>query len=185
MLFRSDTEVIVHLYEEYGDGFVNYLNGQFAIALYDSKKERLLLIRDRAGIAPLFYTQGDSKLLFASEVKSLLAATKTPPELNHNALDQIFSFWAPVSPETMFKNVFEVSPGQMLIIENGKVSKTQYWDWEFPQDGSYLTGSDDELASELKELLIDATRIRLRSDVPVVAYLSGGLDSSTDRKSVV
>ena len=138
-----------------------------------------MLIRDRVGIAPLFYTQSDSKLLFASEVKSLLAATKTPPELNHNALDQIFSFWAPVSPETMFKDVFEVSPGQMLIIEDGQVKKSQYWDWEFPQDGNYLTGSDDELANELKELLIDSTRIRLRSDVPVGAYLSGGLDSST------
>lgn len=176
---QSDTEVIVHLYEEYGDDFVSHLNGQFAIALYDSNKDRLLLIRDRIGIAPLFYTEYDSKVLFASEVKSLLAATKTPPELNHNALDQIFSFWAPVSPETMFKDVFEVSPGQMLIIENGKVSKTRYWDWEFPQDGSYLPGSDDELADKLKELLIDATRIRLRSDVPVGAYLSGGLDSST------
>ena len=176
---QSDTEVIVHLYEEYGDDFVSHLNGQFAIALYDTINNRLLLIRDRIGIAPLFYTEYDSMVLFASEVKSLLVATKTPPELNHNALDQIFSFWAPVSPETMFKNVFEVSPGQMLIIENGKISKTRYWDWEFPQDGSYLTGSDDELADELKELLIDATRIRLRSDVPVGAYLSGGLDSST------
>ena len=176
---QSDTEVIVHLYEEYGDDFVSQLNGQFAIALYDIKNNRLLLIRDRVGIAPLFYTQKDSELFFASEVKSLLAATKTPPELNHNALDQIFSFWAPVSPQTMFKDVFEVSPGQMLIIENGEVKKSRYWDWEFPQDGSYHTGSDDDLADELKELLIDATRIRLRSDVPVGAYLSGGLDSST------
>lgn len=176
---QSDTEVIVHLYEEYGDDFVNHLNGQFAIALYDSKKERLLLIRDRIGIGPLFYTEYDSKVLFASEIKSLLAASTVPPELNHNALDQIFSFWAPISPETIFKNVFEVSPGQMIIIENGRVTKTQYWDWEFPQDGSYHTGSDDDLAEELKELLIDSTRIRLRSDVPVGAYLSGGLDSST------
>jgi len=176
---QSDTEVIVHLYEEYGDEFVNELNGQFAIALYDNRNNRLLLIRDRIGITPLFYTQIDSRLFFASEIKSLLAASTTSPQLNHNALNQIFSFWAPISPETIYKNVFEVSPGQMLIVENGKIRKIQYWDWEFPQDGSYRNGSDDELADELKELLIDATKIRLRSDVPVGAYLSGGLDSST------
>jgi len=176
---QSDTEVIVHLYEEYGFDFVKHLNGQFAIALYDERKNCLLLIRDRIGIAPLFYTQQDSRLYFASEVKSLLAAITSPPELNVNALDQIFNFWAPVSPETTFKNISEVSPGQMLIIENGKLRINRYWDWEFPQDGMYLTGSDDQLADELKELLIDATKIRLRSDVPVGAYLSGGLDSST------
>lgn len=176
---QSDTEVIVHMYEEYGDDFVNHLNGQFAIALYDSGNNRLLLIRDRIGIVPLFYTQHDSKLFFASEIKALLAASTIPPELNYDALDQIFSFWSPISPGTMFKDIFEVSPGQMLIIENGKINKRQYWDWEFPQNGEYLTASDDELAKELKEILIDATKIRLRSDVPVGAYLSGGLDSST------
>jgi len=147
---QSDTEVIVHLYEEYGFDFVKHLNGQFAIALYDERKNCLLLIRDRIGIAPLFYTQQDSRLYFASEVKSLLAAITSPPELNVNALDQIFNFWAPVSPETTFKNISEVSPGQMLIIENGKLRINRYWDWEFPQDGMYLTGSDDQLAEESK-----------------------------------
>ena len=176
---QSDTEVIVHLYEEYGDNFVRHLNGQFAIALYDIRNRRLLLIRDRVGIAPLFYAQSDSRLYFASEVKSLLATNEIPPVLNTNALDQIFTFWSPVSPETMFRNVFEVSPGQMLTIEDGTLTKTQYWDWEFPLDGEFRTGSDEALAEELKELLITATKIRLRSDVPVGAYLSGGLDSST------
>ena len=176
---HSDTEVIVHLYEEYGDRFVGHLNGQFAIALYDLKKKRLLLIRDRVGIAPLFYAESDSRLYFASEVKALLATRKIKPALNATALDQILTFWSPVSPETIFENVFEVAPGQMLTIENGTVTKTQYWAWRFPEDGQFRTGSEDALAEELKDLLIAATRIRLRSDVPVGAYLSGGLDSSS------
>lgn len=176
---HSDTEVIVHLYEEYGDNFVKHLNGQFAIALYDIRHQRLLLIRDRIGIAPLFYAESGSRLYFASEVKSLLATNEIPAALNTNALDQIFTFWSPVSPETIFRNVFEVSPGQMLTVENGTLTKSQYWDWEFPLDGQYHAGNDEALAEELKELLIDATKIRLRSDVPVGAYLSGGLDSSS------
>jgi len=176
---HSDTEVIVHLYEEYGDTFVRHLNGQFAIALYDIKNQRLLLIRDRIGIAPLFYAESDSRLYFASEVKALLASNAIAPVLNTTALDQIFTFWAPVSPETIFRNVFEVSPGQMLTVEKGTITKTQYWDWEFPPDGRYHTATDEVLAEELKELLIDATKLRLRSDVPVGAYLSGGLDSSS------
>jgi len=176
---KSDTEIIVHLYEEYGDKFVNQLNGQFAISLYDARNRRLLLIRDRIGIAPLFYTQEDSKLLFASEVKSLLAALNRAPSINYTALDQIFTFWSPVSPETIFENVYEVSPGHMLIVENASIKNVKYWDWEFPVNGNYTIGNDDLLAEELKELLIDATRIRLRSDVPVGAYLSGGLDSSS------
>ena len=176
---KSDTEVIVHLYEEYGESFVSHLNGQFAIALYDTKINKLLLVRDRVGILPLFYTEIGSRLYFASEVKSILAATGKPPVLNLDALDQIFTFWSPVSPETIFENIYEVSPGQMITIENGGLNKKQYWDWEFPRDAQYHSGNGEHLAKELKEHLIDATRIRLRSDVPVGAYLSGGLDSSS------
>lgn len=176
---KTDTEVIVHLYEEYGDHFVNHLNGQFAIALYDTKRNKLLLIRDRAGIVPLFYTKNNSRLYFSSEIKSLLAVQNHAPSLNYNALDQIFTFWSPVSPETIFSDIFEVSPGQMLIADASGVKNIQYWDWEFPEDNDYLKGSPEELAEELKALLISATKIRLRSDVPVGAYLSGGLDSSS------
>ena len=176
---KSDTEVIVHLYEEYGDDFISYLNGQFAISLYDLKRNRMLLIRDRVGITPLYYTITDSKLYFASEIKALLIATGSPPSINHNALDQIFTFWAPVSPETIFHNIFEVSPGELVIIENGKVRNQKYWDWEFPENNSYNQDSEESLVKQLKEHLIDAARLRLRSDVPVGAYLSGGLDSST------
>lgn len=174
----SDTEVIVHAYEEYGDAFVQQLNGQFAIALWDESRRRLLLVRDRAGILPLFYTRQGERLLFASEIKALLPQLTTAPHISPAALDQIFTFWAPRSPNTLFENIFEVSPGHLLTVENGCVRESRYWDWQFPEQGDYLAGSDSALGEQLYALLADATAIRLRADVPVGAYLSGGLDSS-------
>lgn len=175
----TDTEVIVHLYEQYGDKFVDHLNGQFAIGLWDEKRKRLVLARDRVGIAPLFYKKEDGVLIFASEVKAILAVAKQRPALNPQALDQLMTFWSPVSPESIFQDVFELSPGQMLVLENGKIIKERYWDWQFPEsEDGYRTQAPEVLADELHSLLVDATRIRLRSDVPVGAYLSGGLDSS-------
>lgn len=175
---RSDTEVIVHAYEQYGDNFVQYLNGQFAIALWDGSRQRLLLVRDRVGILPLFYTRQGDRLLFASEIKALLPQLSEAPRISPVALDQIFTFWAPHSPNTLFKDIFEVPSGRMLALEKGCLRESTYWDWNFPEQGDYLKASDAELAEQLYELLIGATCIRLRSDVPVGAYLSGGLDSS-------
>ncbi|MGZ4993707.1 MAG: asparagine synthase (glutamine-hydrolyzing) [Methylobacter sp.] len=175
---HSDTEVIVHAYEQYGDDFVQHLNGQFAIALWDSSRRRLLLIRDRVGILPLFYTRQGDRLLFASEIKALLPQLSEAPHISPTALDQIFTFWAPRSPNTLFENIFEVTPGHMLVLENGRLSESIYWDWRFPERDDYHQGSDIDLAEQLYDLLADATSIRLRADVPVGAYLSGGLDSS-------
>jgi asparagine synthase (glutamine-hydrolysing) len=175
---RSDTEVIVHAYEQFGDAFVHHLNGQFAIALWDSGRRRLLLLRDRAGILPLFYTRCGGRLLFASEVKGLLPLLPAAPALDPVALDQLFSFWAPVSPRTLFRDVQELSPGHMLVIEGGHLRDVCYWDWQFPTAGDWYQGSESRQADDLHALLADATRIRLRADVPVGAYLSGGLDSS-------
>ena len=175
---HSDTEVIVHAYEQYGDDFVRHLNGQFAIALWDENRQRLLLVRDRVGILPLFYTRQGERLLFASEIKALLPLLPEAPRISPAALDQTFTFWAPRSPHTLFEGIFEVPPGRLLALENGQVRESVYWDWRFPEQGEYLTGSDAELTEQLYELLADATRIRLRADVPVGAYLSGGLDSS-------
>lgn len=175
---HSDTEVIVHAYEQYGDDFVCHLNGQFAIALWDSSRQRLLLVRDRVGILPLFYTRQGDRLLFASEIKALLPQLPEAPRISPEALDQIFTFWAPRSPNTLFEDIFEVSPGHMLTLENGRVQDAVYWDWRFPEQQDYHQGSDVELAAQLYDLLADATSIRLRADVPVGAYLSGGLDSS-------
>ncbi|MEZ5550304.1 MAG: asparagine synthase (glutamine-hydrolyzing) [Pseudomonadales bacterium] len=175
---ESDTEVIVHLYEERGIDFVDELNGQYAIALWDARLQRLVLSRDRAGILPLFYTIDDNRLLFGSEVKSILPALSRRPRLNAAALDQLFTFWAPVSPATLFDGVLELSPGTQLIVERGRIQTRRYWDWEFAAPGDYLNGSVDELSNRARDLLIDAVKIRLRADVPVGAYLSGGLDSS-------
>jgi asparagine synthase (glutamine-hydrolysing) len=175
---HSDTEVIIHAYEQYGDDFVQHLNGQFAIALWDSSRRRLLLVRDRVGILPLFYTQQGDRLLFASEIKALLPQLMEAPRISTAALDQIFTFWAPRSPNTLFENIFEVSPGHMLVLEKDRLHESIYWDWRFPEQDDYHQGSDADLAEQLYDLLADATSIRLRADVPVGAYLSGGLDSS-------
>lgn len=179
-MFRThcDTEVIVHAYEQYGDGFVHHLNGQFSIALWDSRRSRVVLARDRIGILPLFHATVDQRLIFASEVKALLPLLPAAPKLSAEALDQIFTFWSPLSPNTVFEGIFEVPPGFLLVLEGGQLRATRYWDWQFPEDGNYLEGSDGELSDRLYDLLRDATQIRLRADVPVGAYLSGGLDSS-------
>lgn len=175
---RTDTEVIVHLYEEYGDDFVGHLNGQFAIALWDSARRRLLLIRDRPGILPLYFTRERDRLLFGSEIKALLPALAERPRLDTAALDQLMHFWAPVCPGSLFSGIEEVAPGEMVVVEGDRLTRRRYWAWEFPTDGDYLSGSVEALTEELHALLLDATRLRLRADVPVGAYLSGGLDSS-------
>ncbi|MCP4680247.1 MAG: asparagine synthase (glutamine-hydrolyzing) [Deltaproteobacteria bacterium] len=175
---QSDTEVLVHLYEEHGDNFVDHLNGQFGIALWDTRRKALLLVRDRPGIVPLFIAETGNRLLFASEVKALLPMLGEAPRLNLQSLDQLMTFWAPVSPNTVFEGIFEIPPGEMRIVRGKKIEARRYWDWPFPTDGVYREGSESDLAEELHELLVDATTIRLRSDVPVGAYLSGGLDSS-------
>ncbi|MCW9014620.1 MAG: asparagine synthase (glutamine-hydrolyzing) [Gammaproteobacteria bacterium] len=175
---HSDTEVIVHLYEQYGDDFVNHLNGQFAIALWDSNRQRLLLVRDRPGIHPLFYSVVNNQLYFGSEVKAILRGTGKSPTLNRLALDELMTFWSPIAPHTVFDGVESLEPGNLLVIEQGKITKRAYWEWNYPTDHQYRQGSETDLADELRSLLVDATQIRLRSDVPVGAYLSGGLDSS-------
>ena len=174
----TDTEVIVHLYEEYGKDFVDHLNGQFAIVLWDKKNTECILVRDRVGILPLFYTICKDQLFFGSEVKAILSVLPTAPSLNAAALDQLMTFWSPVTPNTIFKDIYEISPGEMLTIKNGDIQKQFYWDWQFPKDNEYLEGPENRLQEQLFELLVDATQLRLRSDVPVGAYLSGGLDSS-------
>ncbi len=175
---HTDTEVLVHLYEEHGDAFLDLLNGQFAFALWDARRRRLLLARDRAGILPLFYSVDGSRLLFASAVKSILEVHSQPARLEPAALDEAFTFWAPVGERTMFAGVKQLSPGHMLVLEDGKISQSCYWQWAFSSPGEYLQGDARSLADQLRELLLDATRIRLRADVPVGAYLSGGLDST-------
>lgn len=177
---ESDTEVIVHLYEQYGDDFVHHLNGQFAIALWDRKAKRLVLARDRVGIRPLFYTTAAGRLIFASEIKSILTVPGVPRRLNRRALAEVFTFWSPLPPSTLFEGISSLPPGHLMTISlaNGAQAIRRYWDWDFPEapgDGSL---SADECAENLRSLLIDSVRLQLRADVPVGAYLSGGLDSA-------
>ncbi len=177
---HSDTEVIIHLYEEKGEGCLDELNGQFALAIYDEQQQSLFLARDRMGIRPLFYTVHDGRLLFGSEIKAVFSAdTAIPREINRDVIQEIFTFWSPAGQDTVFTNVQQLDPGCRLTIDReGRIEKRQYWQIPFATS-ELSSATEQELARQLRELLIDATRLRLRADVPVGAYLSGGLDSST------
>ncbi len=177
---HSDTEVLLHLYREYGLEFANYLNGQFAIGLWDKTQQQLILVRDRVGICPLYYYSDDSQFIFASEIKALAPAVPHSLKLNHESLDDIFTGWTCLPPHTIFNDIWQVQPGEMLVISNPRsISRHFYWQLNYPQAHTqYDARSEAELVEELHYLLTDATALRLRSDVPIGAYLSGGLDSS-------
>ncbi len=175
---RSDTEVILHLYQEEGERCVDRLNGQWAFAIWDAPKQRLFLSRDRMGVRPLYYTEAGGKFLFGSEIKALLACSDVTRELDLQALDQAFTFWVTLPPRTAFRNIKQLPPGHSLILENKRVRVFQYWGMDMVPEGGYAEENEPKLAHQLLDLLADATRLRLRSDVPVGAYLSGGLDST-------
>jgi asparagine synthase (glutamine-hydrolysing) len=175
---RSDTEVILHLYQEEGEDCVHRLNGQWAFAIWDATQQKLFLSRDRFGVRPLFYSQTADSFLFASEMKALLACPEAESELDLYALDQIFTFWVTLPPRTAFKNIWQLPPGHSLVLENGNARVWQYWSLEYAPEDEMEEDGEKRLTEELLALLLDATRIRLRSDVPVGAYLSGGLDST-------
>lgn len=171
--------LLAGLYHAYGDAFVHRLNGQFAIAVWDVLKRRLLLLRDRVGIAPLHYALQDGRLLFASEVKGLLSLFTQAPELDPIALDQLFTFWSARAPRSMFRGVQQLPPGEMLIVESGRLRRGKYWEWGFPtSQADYASAPPQQLAEELRALLADAVQLRLQTSEPAGAYLSGGLDSS-------
>ncbi|MBN1348832.1 asparagine synthase (glutamine-hydrolyzing) [candidate division KSB1 bacterium] len=174
----SDTEVLLHGYEEFGVKLLEKLNGQFAFAIWDSKKEECFIARDRVGIRPLFYTLSQGSLFFASEIKALLCNQTIPAEFDFKSLIQIFTLWTTLPQRTIFKNICQLPPGHFLIWKGGKVRIQKYWQLQFPAAGDYADKSVERWAEEFRHLLIDASLIRLRADVPVGAYLSGGLDSS-------
>ncbi|MCC6174884.1 MAG: asparagine synthase (glutamine-hydrolyzing) [Chloroflexi bacterium] len=174
----SDCETILHLYEERGDDCVHALNGDFAFALWDRTRQRLVLARDRVGVRPLYYTQTGGRLIFSSEIKALLTQPDVPRQLDLVALSQVFTTWSPVPPRTMFEGIESLLPGHLLIAQQGRLSVRQYWQPEFPPQYAERPMRDDEAAEQLRALLSDATRLRLQADVPVGAYVSGGLDSS-------
>ena len=182
-LFRthSDTETILHAYEETGTACPELFNGDFAFAIWDKPNDRLLLARDRMGVRPLYYAQLNGGLVFASEIKSILAAPEITAEIDPVAINQCFTFWFPLAPITPFKGIRELPPGHVLVAQNARVVVSPYWKLRYPAIGqpTDLHGlTQTQIAEQLHDLLIHATRIRLRADVPVGAYLSGGLDSS-------
>lgn len=174
---QSDTEVLLKLYVEYGSAAVDLLNGQWAFAIWDRAQQTLFASRDRYGIRPFFFTHAGSRLSFASELKALLQDPLAPRTIDVKALAQVFSLWSPLAPRTIFDGVRELPAGHNLFVSGGQLEMRRYWRPDYHAT-DLTTRSYPELRDELFTLLNDATRLRLRSDVPVGAYLSGGLDSS-------
>ena len=174
---HSDTEVIVHLYEEFGAGCVQKLRGMFAFALFDDRRRSLLLARDRLGKKPLHYALSEGRLLFASEIKGILAVAPELSPTEPKALLQYFYFGYIPDPATSFSAIHKLPPGHLLEFERGKISVQQYWD--FPAYGTENPTSEEECLEELERRLAEAVRVRLIADVPLGALLSGGIDSST------
>jgi asparagine synthase (glutamine-hydrolysing) len=172
----GDTEVLVHLYEEYGEQGVHLLRGMFAYAIWDLKRERLLLARDRLGIKPLYYAQRGDTIAFASEAKAIFAHPDFHPEVDLEALDLYLTFQYVPGPATMFRNVRKLPPGHMLIAEDGRVEVRRFWDTVF---WIGERGVDfEDAADEFKQIFVEAVRTHLVSDVPIGVLLSGGIDSS-------
>ena len=173
---NSDTEVIVHLYEEYGAECVKHLRGMFALALWDQRKEKLLLARDRFGKKPLYYAMDGRRLLFGSEIKAILATAPELAEIAPQGLLSFFHFGYIPDPDTSFKRIKKVPPGHLLEFSDGQVQIQKYWD--LPAYGTYEPESEEQCLEELEQRMAEAVRIRLISDVPLGALLSGGVDSS-------
>ena len=189
---KTDVEIVPHLYQIYGDDFVDQINGMFAIALWDTQKKKLILARDRFGEKPLYYGVFDNKLVYASEPKSLLAHPAVKAELNLDALRHFVSFDYVPAPMSIFKGIYKLPSSHVLTVENGEVKTRRYWSlkWSEPPalaGGQFATNGHEQKAKasfgekcgELRELLSDAVRMRLVSDVPLGILLSGGIDSST------
>jgi asparagine synthase (glutamine-hydrolysing) len=185
--FRThcDTEIIPHLFEDFGEGMWEQLRGQFAVALWDTRQRQLHLGRDRFGIAPLFWSRQGDWLLFASEIKSLLASGMVPPEPDRKGLDHVFTFSAVPGPRTCFEGVQLLRAGHCLRITPGSsgkgptITERAYWEMDFPARGEEEWGKNpNALVDQFEQLLLHAVEERLRADVPVGSYLSGGVDSS-------
>lgn len=173
---KSDTEVIVHLFEEHGAACVDHLRGMFGFALWDNRERELFIARDRLGIKPLYFTEQDESLIFASEIKALLRHPSVPSSLDHRALSEYLSLKYVPAPRTMFDGIRSLPPGHALQVRNGRISVVRYWDVSFAKPTT--TRGDAEYKTELLALLRESVRLRLRSDVPFGAFLSGGIDSS-------
>ena len=172
---RTDSECILHLYEEYGDDCVQHLRGQAAIAIWDKKKQKLFLARDRMGKKPIYYTVQNGVFYFASETSALLAALPYKPEINLEAIDLYLSLQYVPDPITAYSGIYKLPPAHTLVWQNGQIKLKRYWDYTYQPKH---TGTEAELIEELRALLKESVKMRLISEVPLGAHLSGGIDSS-------
>jgi asparagine synthase (glutamine-hydrolysing) len=175
---HCDTEVLVQMYALYGAGCLKYLNGQFAFCIWDKKKQEMFLARDRVGIRPLFYWSQQGAFAFCSEIKGLFTLNKINKAIRPESLAQVFTFWTTLTPDTPFENIYELPPGHYMVVNSSKVRIEKYWSHDFAVNENLHSPNFKKSVEEFTELITDAVRIRLRADVPVAAYLSGGLDSS-------
>lgn len=173
----SDSECLLHLYEDHGDGCVDHLHGMFGFALWDERRRRLLLARDRLGVKPVYYTIDDGRLIFASELKAILAAPRVQTELNPAALIDYLTYGFIPSPATIFKQIYKLAPGHLLTFQDGRARVRCYWDLNHAAGAPEANESLDAVADGLWSQLDAATRCRLLADVPIGAFLSGGIDS--------
>lgn len=174
---QTDTEIVPHLYEEFGENFVDHLNGMFAITLWDTRRKKLIIARDRFGEKPVYYGVFDEKLIYASEPKAILAHPSVTPELNLDALRQYLSYDYVPAPNSIYKGISKLPAAHILTIEKGEVKTRRYWNQTFKKNSA--TPTIEAAASDLNDLLSDAVRMRLVADVPLGILLSGGIDSST------
>src|SRR3989454_520247 len=184
---RSDTETIVHAYEQWGDECVHRLRGMFVFAVWDAPKRRLLLVRDRLGIKPLYWARVGDTLLFGSEIKAILASDLITPQANREVLSEILSTRYTSATDTMFRGIHKLLPGHLLVYERGGITTRQYWDVpagrpEGLRDAGRRAGlpscRDGDIVADFLALLEESVRLRLMSDVPLGMFLSGGIDSS-------
>lgn len=175
---HCDTEVVVQMYAHYGANCLNRFNGQFAFCIWDKRKKELFLARDRVGIRPLYYWSKNGAFAFCSEIKGLFSLDQIERKLHPESMSQIFTFWTTSTPNTPFTNIFELQPGHYMKVNEGEIRIEKFWDLNFPEQKEIRNVPISDSVEELNELLFDAVKIRLIADVPVGAYLSGGLDSS-------
>ena len=171
---NTDTEVIVHAYEEYGRSCLDLFNGMFAFAIWDSNKKELFIARDRIGEKPLYYYYKNGKFIFGSEIKSLLQYKEIKREINEDCLRQILLYAFPINGETLLKDIFELKPGHLLILKKNKIKIEKYWDLYVKESNE----NENFYINNIKKLLSESIKIRLISDVPLGISLSGGIDSS-------
>jgi asparagine synthase (glutamine-hydrolysing) len=187
---HCDTELFPHMWEQYEEDMFEKFNGQFAVALFDERKQKFILARDRFGICPLYWTRttrfGTDWLVFGSEIKTILATGLVEPKPNRNGIDALFNFLAIPGPDSCFEGINILPPGKFLTISRGRIGEDSvidertYWQMDFPEMGKETRFADeDKVVDDFERVLYDAVKRRLRADVPVASYLSGGVDSST------